>query len=288
MASSGTKQGLGIVRVNRLERGRGVPWPQAMRNPFRYFNNSPEVMRLAVMLYIRYPLSLRRVEDILFERGIDICHETVRYGWDRFAPVFAGEIRRRHVDRRDGSNWRWHLDEVFVRINGEMHYLWRALDHEGEVLEVVATRRRDRRAALTFLKRTMKRYGGPQVIVTDRLRSYGAAMNVMGVEESSDLRSVAQPSGRKLTPTVPPTSRRNGQVQGHQDPAEVCCRPRLHPQSFQPGTSSLQSRELQTQSLRRFGRVASTCSLRVLDFWLYWSDQVSLAVPIDGLAGRLY
>ena len=155
-----------------------------MRNPCRYFNSSPEVMRLAVMVYMRYPLSLRQVEDILFERGIDICHETVRYGWDRFAPVFAGEIRRRHVDRRDWSNWRWHLDEVLVRINGEMHYLWRAVDHEGEVLEVFATKRRDRRAALKFLKRTMKRYGGPRAIVTDRLRSYAAAMKDIGVEDS--------------------------------------------------------------------------------------------------------
>ena len=75
-----------------------------MRNPFRYFNSSPEVIRLAVMVYIRYPLSLRQVEDILFERGIDICHETVRYWRDRFAPVFAGESRRRRVDRRDWSN----------------------------------------------------------------------------------------------------------------------------------------------------------------------------------------
>ena len=96
---------------------------------------------------------------------------------------------------------------------------------------------------------------------------------------SSDLRSVAQQSSRKRTPTVPATGRGNGQVQRHQDPPEVCCRPRLHPQSFQPGTSSLQSRELQTQSLRRFGRVASTCSLSVLDCWLYWSDQVSLTMP---------
>ena len=126
---------------------------------------------------------MRQVEDILFERGIDICHETLRYGWDRFAPVFAGDIRRRRVDRRDWSNWRWHLDEVFVRINGEMHDLWRAVDHEGEVLEVFTTKRRDRRAALKFLKRAMKRYGGPQVIVTDRLRSYGAAMRDIGVED---------------------------------------------------------------------------------------------------------
>jgi len=78
--------------------------------------------------------------------------------------------------------WRGHLDEVFVRISGEMHYLWRALDHEGEVLEVFATKRRDRRAALAFLKRAMKRYGRPQAIVTDRLRSYQAAMKGIGIE----------------------------------------------------------------------------------------------------------
>ncbi|MBT7486084.1 MAG: DDE-type integrase/transposase/recombinase, partial [Rhodospirillales bacterium] len=84
------------------------------------------------------------------------------------------------VHSRSYSNWRWHLDEVFVRINGETHYLLRAFDHEGEVLEVFATKRRDRRAALQFLKRVMKRYGQPRVIVTDRLRSYRAAMYVIG------------------------------------------------------------------------------------------------------------
>ncbi len=116
-----------------------------MRNPFRYFNSSPEVIRLVVMMYIRYPLSLRQVEDILFERGIDICHETVRYWWNRFGPMFAAAIRKRRLHHRSFSQWRWHLDEVFVRINGETHYLWRAIDHEGEVLEVFATKRRDRR-----------------------------------------------------------------------------------------------------------------------------------------------
>ena len=142
-----------------------------MQNPFLYFNSSPEVIRLTVMLYIRYPLSLRQVEDLLFERGIDICHETVRFWCDRFGPMFAAEIRMRRVDHHSFSNWCWHLDEVFVRINGETHYLWRAVDHEGEVLEVFATKRRDRKAALKFIKRTMKRYGWPRSIVMDRLRS---------------------------------------------------------------------------------------------------------------------
>ena len=151
-----------------------------MQNPFRYFNSSPEIIQLAVMMYVRYPLSLRQVEDLLFERGMDICHETVRFWWNRFGSMFAAEIRKRRVQQRSYSNWRWHLDEFFVRINGETHYLWRAVDHEGEVLEVFATKRRDRKAALAFIKRAMKRYGQPRVIVTDRLRSYRAAMNVIG------------------------------------------------------------------------------------------------------------
>jgi putative transposase len=157
-----------------------------MRNPFRYFKTSPEVIRLAVMMYVRYPLSLRQVEDLLCERGIDICHETVRYWWNRFGLMFAAAIRKRRIQYRSFSQWRWHLDEVFVRINGETHYLWRAVDHEGEVLEVFATKRRDRRAALAFLKRMMKRYGRPRSIVTDRLRSYRAAMKIIGNVECQE------------------------------------------------------------------------------------------------------
>ena len=152
-----------------------------MRNPFRYFKTSPEVIRLAVMMYVRFPLSLRNVEDLLHERGIDISHETVRYWWNRFGPIFDAEIRRKRVQRMQRiQQWKWHLDEVFVRINGQTHYLWRAVDHEGEVLESFVTKRRDRKAALKFLRKAMKRYGNPKVIVTDRLRSYRAAMRVVG------------------------------------------------------------------------------------------------------------
>ncbi len=114
------------------------------------------IIQHAVWLYFRFPLSFRDVEDMLTERGIDVSYESVR---------------------------RWHLDEVFVRINGEIHYLWRAVDHEGEVLEVFATKRRDRRAALKFLRKAMKRYGRAEVVVTDRLRSYHSAMKVIGNSE---------------------------------------------------------------------------------------------------------
>jgi putative transposase len=150
-------------------------------NPFSYFKTSPEIIRLAVMMYVRFPLSLRNVEDLLHERGIDISHESVRFWWNRFGPLFAAEIRRNRIQNlRAHSNWQWHLDEVFVKINGETHYLWRAVDHEGEVLESFVTKRRDRKAALKFLRKTMKRYGNPHVIVTDKLRPYCAAMKIIG------------------------------------------------------------------------------------------------------------
>lgn len=140
------------------------------------------------MLYVRFPLSLRNVEDLLHERGIDVSHETIRFWWDRFGPMFAFEIRRKRINRmRAYSNWQWHLDEVFVKINGETHYLWRAVDHEGEILETYVTKRRDRKAALKFLRILMKRYGSPTVIVTDRLRSYGAAMKAIGNADKQEV-----------------------------------------------------------------------------------------------------
>jgi putative transposase len=134
---------------------------------------------------------------LLHERGIDISHETVRFWWNRFGPMFAAEIRRRRVDRmRSGTHWQWHLDEVFVKLCGETHYLWRAVDHEGEVLESFVAKRRDRKAALKFLRKTMKRHGSPRIFVTDKLRSYGAAMKEIGNV------TLAQQSSRKLTPAI--------------------------------------------------------------------------------------
>ncbi|WP_281020098.1 IS6 family transposase [Minwuia sp. IMCC3060] len=158
-----------------------------MRNPFRYFNSSPAVICTAVLLYIRFPLSLRQVEDLLHERGIDISHETVRFWWNRFGPIFAADLRKRQRrTARQHIQWRWHMDEVFVRVNGERRYLWRAVDHEGEVLEVYVTKTRDRRAALDFLKRALKRFSSPRSIVTDRLRSYRAALSDLGIAGRQD------------------------------------------------------------------------------------------------------
>jgi putative transposase len=150
-------------------------------DPFRYFDSSPEMIRTAVMMSVKCPLSLRNVEDLLAERGSDICYETVRLWWNRFGPMLAAEIRRKCVQRmRSFTRWRWHLDEVYVMIKDEMHYLWRAVDHEGEVLESFASKTRHKAAALTFMKKLMNRHGRARAITTEGLRSYKAAMNDLG------------------------------------------------------------------------------------------------------------
>jgi len=162
--------------------------PRKSDSPFRCFNSSPEVIRLVVLMHVRFPLSLRNVEDLLFERGIDICHETVRLWWNRFGPLFAADIRRQRVSRMKGfRQWKWHLDEVFVKVNGERHYLWRAVDHEGEIIESYVSRKRDKAAALRFLKKALKRHGKAETIVTDGLKSYPSAMRDLGNLERREM-----------------------------------------------------------------------------------------------------
>ncbi|GAA5048042.1 IS6 family transposase [Erythrobacter westpacificensis] len=141
-----------------------------------------------VMMYVRFPLSLRNVEDLLAERGIDICHETVRHWWNRFGPMFAADIKRQRISRMRGfRQWRWHLDEMYVKLNGEMVYLWRAVDQEGEILESFVSKTRDKKAALAFMKKALKRYGSPEAITTDGLRSYKAAMSELGNQEKQEI-----------------------------------------------------------------------------------------------------
>lgn len=128
------------VLSEETDLSRAGCWPSIVRrqnaSPFRYFKTSPEIIRLAVMMYTQFPLLLRNVEDLLRERGIDISHETIRFWWNRFGPVFAAKIRKRHAQQlRSYSNWQWHLGEIFVKINGGIHSLWRAVVHEGEVLK---------------------------------------------------------------------------------------------------------------------------------------------------------
>ena len=158
------------------------------------------------MMYVRFPLSLRNVEDLLAERGIDICHETVRMWWNRFGPLFAADIKRQRISRMRGfRNWRWHVDEVFVKINGETHYLWRAVDHEGEILESYVTKKRNKSAALRFFKKTLKHHGRADTIVTDGLKSYPAAMRELG---NLDLQEVGRWKNNRVENSHLPFRRR--------------------------------------------------------------------------------
>ena len=131
----------------------------------------PGIIAHAVWLYVRFNLSLREVEEILLKRGIDVSYETIRRWVAKFAPQIARNLRRRQAPPGDV----WHLDEVVVTISGRKFWLWRAVDQEGIILEEILQSKRDKRAAKRLLKGLIKRFGLPKRIVTDKLRSYGAA-----------------------------------------------------------------------------------------------------------------
>jgi putative transposase len=131
-----------------------------------------EVISHCVWLYHRFPLSFREVEELMLERGVVVSYETVRRWCVKFGPAYARELRRRRP--RPGD--KWHLDEVFIKINGERKYLWRAVDQDGMVLDILVQNRLDTAAARRFFRRLLKNTGAvPRVVVTDKLRSYGAA-----------------------------------------------------------------------------------------------------------------
>ncbi|MEV7738874.1 IS6 family transposase [Streptomyces sp. NPDC088921] len=132
-----------------------------------------EVISHCVWLYFRFPLSFREVEELMLERGVTVSYETVRRWCGKFGQQYANALRRRQP--RPGD--KWHLDEVFVKINGQQKYLWRAVDQDGNVLDILVQNHRDKAAARRFLRRLLEKTGAvPRVVVTDKLRSYGAAL----------------------------------------------------------------------------------------------------------------
>ncbi len=136
------------------------------------------VIQQAVWLYFHFPLSLRDVEDMLSQRGIDVSYETVRRWSFKFGLADARELRR----SQPRVDTRWHIDEVFVSINGKNVYLWRAVDCEGEVLDVLVQSRRNKRAALKLMRKLLKAQGfSPDAVMTDKLPSYGAALSELGM-----------------------------------------------------------------------------------------------------------
>src|SRR6267143_4233751 len=139
---------------------------------YRRHRFPPEIIQHAIWLYLRFTLSYRDVEELLAERGLDISYETARRWVLKFGPSIARRLRR----QRPWPSDLWHLDEMVVRIAGERMYLWRAVDHEGEVLEMLVQRRRDGRAALRLMRKLLRKQGFvPKLLVTDKLRSYASA-----------------------------------------------------------------------------------------------------------------
>jgi putative transposase len=138
----------------------------------------PVVIQHAVWLYVRFTLSYRDVEDLLAERGLDVSYESIRRWVLKFGPAIARRLRQ----RRPKPTAHWHLDEMVVRIAGKRMYLWRAVDSEGEVLDIIVQRGRDKAAALKLMRKLLKKQGfAPTVIVTDKLRSYAAAFAELGL-----------------------------------------------------------------------------------------------------------
>ncbi|MDQ0828231.1 transposase-like protein [Streptomyces achromogenes] len=145
-----------------------------------------EVISHCVWLYHRFPLSFREVEELMLERGVTVSYETIRRWCAKFGQAYAGALRRRQPQPRD----KWHLDEIFIKINGERKYLWRAVDQDGNVLDILVQNRRGKAAARRFFRRLLKRTGVvPRVIVTDKLRSYGAARREVMPASSTASRS---------------------------------------------------------------------------------------------------
>jgi len=141
-------------------------------NQYKRHRFPPEIIQHAVWLYYRFNLSHRDIEDLLAVRGIVVSYESVRLWCNKFGPRYARQLKRRH----QGFGDTFFIDEVFVKINGIQHYLWRAVDQDGEVVDVLLQSRRDGKAAKRFFKRLLKTHRmEPRKIVTDKLRSYGVA-----------------------------------------------------------------------------------------------------------------
>ena len=175
---------------------------------YRGFRYPPSIIQHAIWLYARFGLSLRNVEDLLAERGIEVSYETIRCWIDQFGPAFARVLR----GRRPRPHSTWHLDEMYVRIDGRWVYLWRAVDAEGEVLNVLVQSKRDKRAAIRLIRKLLKKQGyAPGEVVTDHLRAYTAAIRDLKLSADHER---GRWKNNRAENSHQPTRRRERQMQG--------------------------------------------------------------------------
>jgi putative transposase len=187
----------------------------APTHPYKHHRFPAEIISHGVWLYYRFCLSYRDVEELLFARGVIVTYEAIRKWCRKFGQAYANQLRRRRSKPGD----KWHLDEVFLNIHGERHYLWRAVDQEGNILDILVQRRRDKHAAKKFFRKLLKGLVYvPRVIITDKLASYGAAKREIlpGVEHRQHryLNNRAENSHQ-------PTRQRERRMQGFKSPGHA-------------------------------------------------------------------
>jgi len=184
-------------------------------SPYHGFRHPGEIISHAVWLYHRFTLSFRNVEEILVSRGVDVTYESVRQWCLCFGREYAKRIRAR--EGRPGDTW--HLDEVFIRIKGKQHYLWRAVDQDGDVLDILVQRRRNAKAAKRFFRKLLKgmRYR-PRLIVTDKLRSYGAAHRELGITAEHE---TGQYRNNRAENSHQPSRQKERQMRGFKSPGHA-------------------------------------------------------------------
>jgi putative transposase len=189
--------------------------PSATSNPYKHHRFPGGIISHAVWLYFRFPLSHRDVEELLFVRGVIVSYEAIRKWCRKFGQQYANALRRRRP--RPGD--KWHLDEVFLTINKERHYLWRAVDQEGHVLDILVQRRRDKKAAKKFFRKLLKGLTYvPRVLITDKLKSYGAAKREIlpGMEHRQ-----RKYLNNRAENSYQPTRQRERRMQGFKSPGHA-------------------------------------------------------------------
>jgi transposase-like protein len=182
---------------------------------YKGYRFPPEIIQQSIWLYLRFTLRFRDVEDLLAERGITVSYETVRRWVNHFGPMIAADLRK----RRPKPHTTWHLDEAYLRIDGRMVYLWRAVDAEGEVLDVLVQSKRNRHAALKLMRKLLKKYAFvPERLVTDDLRSYGAAVRDLRIESRHER---GRWKNNRVENSHQPTRRRERKMQRFKSPCSA-------------------------------------------------------------------
>src|SRR5580704_13166798 len=206
----------GLITPLRACGSPGRPVANRMKRiSYRGYRFPSEIIQQAIWFYLRFTLSFRDVEDLLAERGIMVSYETVRRWVNHFGPLIAADLRK----RRPKPHATWHLDEVYLKIAGRMVYLWRAVDAEGEVLDVLVQSRRNKRAALKLMRKLLKKYGFvPDKLVTDDLRSYAAAASDLGIARRHER---GQWRNNRAENSHQPTRRREYKMQGFKCPGSA-------------------------------------------------------------------